>query len=51
MLLTDLLDQIKALLTDKALPGQPKALDHLEKYQVEEVFPPNANEKDFWAFD
>ena len=51
MLLEALLDQIKALLADKAYAARARLLDRLEEHQVEAVIPPKSNQKDPWGFD
>ena len=51
MLLEALLDQIKALLADKAYAARERLLDRLEEHQVEAVIPPKSNQKDPWEFD
>lgn len=51
MLLEALLDQIKALLADKAYAARARLLDRLEEHQVEAVIPPKSNQKDPWEFD
>ena len=45
MLLEALLDQIKALLADKAYAARARLLDRLEEHQVEAVIPPKSNQK------
>ena len=51
MLLEALLDQIKALLADKAYAARARLLDRLEEHQVEAVIPPKSNRKERWEFD
>ena len=51
MLLEALLDQIKALLADKAYAARARLLDRLEEHQVEAVIPPKSNQKQPWEFD
>ena len=51
MLLEAVLDQIKAVLADKAYAARARLLDCLEEYQVEAVIPPKSNQKDLWEFD
>ena len=51
MLLEALLDQIKALLADKAYAARARLLDRLEEHQVEAVIPPKSNQKQPWKFD
>ena len=45
MLLEDLLDQIEALLADKAYAAKARLLDRLEEHQVEAVIPPKSNQR------
>ena len=45
MLLEALLDQIEALLADKAYAAKARLLDRLEEHQVEAVIPPKSNQK------
>ena len=51
MLLEALLDQIKALLADKAYAARARLLDRLEEHQVEAVIPPKSNQKEPLEFD
>ena len=51
MLLEALLDQIKALLADKAYAAKARLMDRLEEHQVEAVIPPKSNQKEPWEFD
>ena len=51
MLLEALLDQIQALLADKAYAARARLLDRLEQHQVEAVIPPKSKQKDSWEFD
>ena len=51
MLLEALLDQIEALLADKAYAAKARLLDRLEQHQVEAVIPPMSNRKQTWEFD
>ena len=51
VLLVDLLDQIEALLADKAYAAKARLLDRLEEHQVEAVIPPKSNQKQPWEFD
>ena len=51
MLLEALLDQIQALLADKAYAAKARLLDRLEEYQVEAVILPKSNQKEPWQFD
>ena len=46
MLLEALLDQIEALLANKAYAAKARLLGRRENYQVEAVIPPNSNQKD-----
>ncbi len=43
VLLVDLLDQIEALIADKAYAAKARLLDRLEEHQVEAVIPPKSN--------
>ena len=51
MLLEALLDQIQALLADKAYAARARLLDRLEQHQVEAVIPPKSNQKQPCEFD
>lgn len=51
MLLEALLDQIKALLADKAYAARARLLDRLEEHQVEAVIPPKSNQKESWKIE
>ena len=51
MLLEALLDQIEALLANKAYAARARLLDRLEEHQVEAVIPPKSNQKQLWEFD
>ena len=51
MLLEALLDQIKALLADKAYAARARLLDRLEEHQVEAVIPPKSHQKEPWECD
>ena len=51
MLLEALLDQVKALLADKAYAARARLMDRLEEHQVEAVIPPKSNRKEPWEFD
>ena len=51
MLLVDLLNQIEALLADKAYAAKARLSDRLEEHQLEAVIPPKSNQKDPWEFD
>ena len=51
VLLVDLLNQIEALLADKAYAAKARLLDSLEEHQVEAVIPPKSNQKQPWEFD
>ena len=51
MLLEALLNQIEALLADKAYAARARLLDRLEQHQVEAVIPPKSKQKDPWEFD
>ena len=51
MFLEALLDQIQALLADKAYAARARHLDRLEEHQVEAVIPLKSNQKQPWEFD
>jgi len=51
MLLEALLDQIQALVADKAYAAKARLLDRLEELQVEAVIPLKSNQKQPWEFD
>ena len=51
MSLEALLDQIKALLADKAYAARARLMDRLEEHQVEAVIPPKSNQNEPWEFD
>ena len=51
VLLEALLDQIKALLADKAYAARARLLDRLKEHKVEAVIPPKSNRKQPWEFD
>ena len=51
MLLEALLDQIQALLADKAYAARARLLERLEQHKVEAVIPPKSKQKDPWEFD
>jgi len=51
VLLEALLDQIQALLADKAYAARARLLDRLEQHKVEAVIPPKSKQKKLWEFD
>ena len=51
MLLEALLDQIQALLADKAYAARARLLDRLEQHKVEAVIPPKSKQNDPWEYD
>jgi len=51
VLLEALLDQIQALVADKAYAAKVRLLDRLEQHQVEAVIPPKSNQKQPWECD